>query len=154
MKPILAGMVITSLMALTAKADDVPFATPKFDRSASEEAIGTLANIMTTIQLRHEKLWNAGRSKNWNLLNYEAKKLADDFVVAAGFYRNLPIDNILLVERPLNHLMGAAKTKDSALFLKAFDEFTAGCNSCHAAGQVGFVKIRVPTSPSFTNQHF
>ena len=44
-------------------------------RNPSESAVGTLANIMATVQLRHIKLWFAGKAKNWDLVNYEAQKL-------------------------------------------------------------------------------
>lgn len=135
-----------------AMAEELPFATPPHDRYASESAVGTLANIMATIQLRHIKLWSVGKAKNWDLLNYEAQKLENDFIVAAGFYRNLPIDNVVLVDKPLRALMDAATKKDSSLYAKAFDELTAGCNSCHVAGQVGFIRIQVPKSSPFSNQ--
>jgi hypothetical protein len=130
------------------------FGTPKYDRNPSESAVGTLANIMVTIQLRHIKLWSAGRAKNWDLLNYEAQKLEDDFIAAAGFYQNLPIDNVLLVDRPLKRLMEAANKKDYSLYTKALDELTAGCNSCHVAGQVGYIHIQLPKSSPFSNQSY
>ena len=109
---------------------------------------------MTTIQLRHIKLWSAGKAKNWELLNYEAQKLEDDFIAAAGFYQNLPVDNVVLVDKPLRRLMEAAKNKDYSLYTKAFDELTAGCNSCHVAGQVGFIRIQRPTASPFSDQSY
>lgn len=101
---------------------------------------------MAIIQLRHIKLWFVGKAKNWDLLNYEAQKLEDDFIVAAGVYRNLPIDNLVLVDNPLRRLTEAAKKKDYSLYAKAFDELTAGCNSYHAAGRVEYIHIQVPKS--------
>jgi hypothetical protein len=71
---------------------------------------------MATIQLRHIKLWFVGKAKNWDLLNYEAKKLEDEFIGAALFYRNLPIDNVLLVNKPLERLTEAAKKRDYSLY--------------------------------------
>jgi hypothetical protein len=153
-KRFLAGSLITIFMLAPVVAQEVPFATPKYNRSASESALGTLANIMTTIQLRHIKLWSAGQAKNWDLLNYQAQKLEDDFIAAAGFYQSLPIDNVLLVDKPLKRLMEAAKKKDYSLYAKAFDEFTAGCNSCDVAGQVGFVRIQSPKSSPFPDQSY
>jgi hypothetical protein len=126
MKRFLAGFLIAVFMLAPAMAEQVPFATPPSGRSPSESAVGTLANIMATIQLRHIKLWFIGKAKNWDLLNYEAKKLEDDFIAAALFYSTLPIDNVLLVDKPLKRLMEAAKKKDYPLFTKAFDELTAG----------------------------
>jgi hypothetical protein len=153
MKRFSTGFLIAAFMFAPVMAEEVvPFATPPSDRSPSESAVGTLANILATIQLRHIKLWSAGRAKNWDLVNYETKKLQDDFIVAAGFYRNLPIDNVLLVNKPLERLMEAAKNKDYSSYTKAFEELTAGCNACHVAGQVGFIRIQVPKSSPFSDQ--
>lgn len=148
------GILLAVLMLSPAAAEEVPFATPPVGRNPSEVAVGTLANIMANIQLRHIKLWFVGKARNWDLLNYQAQKLEEDFFAAAGFYRNLPIDNIVLVERPLKRLMEAAKTKDYPLYAKAFDELTAGCNSCHVAGQVPFIRIQAPRTSPFSDQRF
>ncbi len=152
MKSFSIGVLIASFIFAPVMAQEVPFATPKYDRNASESAVGTLANIMTNIQIRHIKLWFAGKTKNWDLLNYEAQKLQDDFYVAGGFYRNLPVDNLVLADKPLRSLMEAAKKKDHSLYARAFDELTAGCNSCHVAGQVAYIRIQVPKSSPFDDQ--
>ena len=154
MNRLLNGLLITFLMFAPVMAEESPFATPKFGRAPSESAVGTLANIMANIQLRHIKLWSAGKAKNWDLMNYEAQKLADDFVAAAGSYQNLPIDNVVLVDQLLKHLMEAAKGKNFSLYTKAFDELTAGCNSCHVAGQVGYIRIQIPSSSPFSDQSY
>jgi hypothetical protein len=154
MKRFLTGFLITVFTLAPVMAEELPFATPKYERSPSESAVGTLANIMAMIQLRHIKLQSAGAAKNWALLNYQAQKLEDDFIAAAGFYRNLPIDNVVLVDRPLKRLMEAAKNKDYQLYTKAFDELTVGCNSCHVAGQVGFIHIQSPKSSPFSDQRY
>jgi len=152
MKLLPTGILVVALMFAPAMAaEDVPFASPPF---RSEPAVGTLANIMANIQLRHIKIWSIGKAKNWDLLNYEAQKLEQDFYIASGFYRSLPIDNVTLVANPLKRLMEAANKKDNLLYAKAFDELTAGCNSCHVAGQVGYIRIQVPKSSPFSNQNF
>ena len=154
MKRLPTGILIAVLMFAPVMAEEVQFATAPIERNPSESSVGTLANIMATIQLRHIKLWFVGKAKNWDLLNYEAKKLEDDFVAAALFYRNLPIDNVLLVEKPLQRLMEAAKRKDYSLYAKAFGELTAGCNNCHVAGQVAYIQIQVPKSSPFSDQSY
>jgi len=147
-----AGVLAGILLLTPAMAEDVPFATPPSSRSPSESAVGTLANIMLNVQQRHIKLWFAGKTQNWDLVKYEADKLQSDLKLAAGFYRNLPVEDVLLAARPLDTLSEAATKKDAALFSKAFGELTRACNSCHAAGQVGFVRIRIPKSVPFDNQ--
>ena len=152
MKRFPTGFLIVALMLAPVMAQEVPFATPQYPL---EPAVVSLANIMMgNIQPRHIKLWLIGKAKNWDLLNYEAQKLEKDFYIASGFYLGLPIDNITLVAKPLRRLMEAANKKDYPLFTKAFDELTAGCNSCHVAGQVGYIHIQVPKSSSpFSNQN-
>jgi hypothetical protein len=152
MKRFLSVLLTAAFMLAPVMAQESPFATPKYRRSSAESAVGTLANIMAIIQVRHIKLRSAGTAKNWELLNYLAQKLEDDFIVAAGFYQNLPVDNVVLVDRPLKRLMEAAKNKDYQLYTKAFDELTEGCNSCHVAGQVGFIHIQSPKSSPFSDQ--
>jgi len=154
MKRFATGFLIAVFLFAPVMADEIPFATPPSNRNPSESAPGTLANIMATIQLRHIKLWFAGKAKNWDLLNYEAQKLENDFIAAALFYQNLPVDNVMLVTKPLRGLMEAANKKDYSLHTKAFDELTAGCNSCHVAGQVAYIHIQVPKSSPFANQSY
>lgn len=153
-KRLSAGLLVAVFMLTPVMAQNVPFATPPSSRNPSESAVGTLANIMLNMQLRHIKLWFAGKAKNWELAKYEAEKLKADFDVAAGFYRGLPVENIVTAANPLNRLIEAAAKKDSALYSKAFNEMTDGCNSCHAAGQVGFVRIRTPKTLPFDDQIF
>jgi hypothetical protein len=153
-KRLSAGLLAAALVLTPVMADDVPFATPPSSRNPSEAAIGTLANIMLNMQLRHIKVWFAGRAKNWDLVKYEAEKLKADFDAATGFYRGLPVEEIVAAAKPLNVLIDAAAKKDDALFTKSFNQLTDACNSCHAAGQVGVVRIRVPRTPPFDNQTF
>ncbi len=154
LKCLSASLLAVVLMLTPAMADDVPFATPPSSRSPSESAVGTLANIMLNMQLRHIKLWFAGKAKNWDLVKYEAEKLKADFDVAAGFYRGLPVENIVAAANPLNRLIEAAAKKDYSLYSSTFNELTDGCNSCHAAAQIGFVRVRVPKALPFDNQIF
>ncbi len=153
-KRIAGGLLAGALMLAPVMADDVPFATPPSSRNPSEAAVGTLANIMLNMQLRHIKVWFAGKAKNWELVKYEAEKLKADFDAATGFYRGLPVDDIVTAAKPLNQLIDAAAKKDGALFAKSFNELTDACNSCHAAGQVAVVRIRVPRTSPFDNQTF
>jgi hypothetical protein len=149
-----AGLLTAALMLTPVMADDVLFATPPSSRTASEAAVGTLANVMLNMQLRHIKVWFAGKAKNWDLVKYEAEKLKADFDAATGFYRGLPVDDIVAAAKPLNVLIDAATNKDPALYVKSFNQLTDACNSCHVAGQVGIVRIRVPRTPPFDNQSY
>ena len=152
LKRLSASLLAAALVLSPVMAQNVPFAIPPSSRNPSESAVGTLANIMLNMQLRHIKLWFAGKAKNWDLVKYEAEKLKADFDVAAAFYRGLPVENVLVAAKPLNDLIEAAAKKDSALYTRTFNDLTDGCNSCHAAAQIGFVRIRAPKTLPFDNQ--
>jgi hypothetical protein len=154
MKRLSAGLLAAVLVLTPVMAQNVPFATAPSSRNALESAVGALANIMLNMQLRHIKVWFAGKVKNWDLAKYEAEKLKDDFDAASGFYRGLPVEDIVTAAKPLNLLIEAATKKDYALYSKSFNELTDACNSCHVAGQVGIVRIRVPRTPPFDNQNY
>ena len=51
-------------------------------------------------------------------------------------------------------LAEAAKNKDQAGYSQAFDELTDGSISCHAAAQIGFVRIQSPRSLPFDDQSY
>jgi hypothetical protein len=153
MKRFSIGCLIAVLLLAPVVAEEVPFATPPY-RKPSDTAVGRLADIMATVQLRHIKLWSAGKAKNWDMMNYEAQKLEDDFVAAAGYYSGLPIELVMRADTSLKRIMEAAKARDYPAYTKAFDELTAGCNGRHTAGQVGFIRIQTPGSSPFSDQNF
>ncbi len=151
----LLGFGLTAL-AGGALADDVPFAQPNpAPLGASAPASpARLGDMMSVIQTRHSKLWFAGGVRNWPLAAYEMDQLKQSFIDAAMLYGNIPVDAITLATRPLDAINEAVKARDLARFSDGFRKLTAGCNSCHAAGGVGFISIRSPTASPFSNQTF
>jgi hypothetical protein len=78
----------------------------------------------------------------------------DEFIRAATLYGNIPIDAVQLVTNPLNDMDKAVSAQNGPGFVAAYKAFTNGCNACHAAGDVGFIAIRVPTAQPYSNQVF
>jgi hypothetical protein len=73
---IIALTVAFALMAtLAASGDDVPFAAPPLLRPGGPDTsnLVSLGDIMGETQLRHIKLWYAGSSGNWDLVQYEVR---------------------------------------------------------------------------------
>jgi hypothetical protein len=64
MKIIALTTAFTLMATLTASGDDVPFAAPSFPRPGQPDTsnVVTLGDIMAETQLRHIKLWFAGKS--------------------------------------------------------------------------------------------
>ena len=148
---VIASLAIL-LLALPGSAEEqVPYAyrTPSGDSVAP-----TLGDIMGATQLRHFKLWYAGKMKNWELAGYELGQIEDSFLSAARLYLNIPIEKINMIDKPLTALEAAVKAKDGAQFGTAFAELTTACNACHASAHVGFIRIQIPTASPFSNQIF
>jgi len=137
---------------LPALGEDVPFAVPPMPGTGRSST--SLGDIMGKIQLRHIKLWDAIKSKNWGLSDYELAQLRDSFESAVILYSNIPVEYILSVEKPLIALQFAVKSKDHAQLERGFADLTAACNNCHQAARVGFISIQTPTSSPFSDQNF
>jgi hypothetical protein len=122
--------------------------------AASEQYAPRLANIMSTAQLRHMKLWFAGESPNWELAAYELRQLKASLAEAASLYPGIPVTSITTMATPIQSVADAIEAKDSAKFAKTFGELTAGCNACHQSIGRGFIVMRVPTASPFGDQLF
>ena len=140
MRPSFAVLIGMALLAVsTANAQDSP-------------AGPGLGEIMTLQQLRHIKLWFAGRAGNWPLADYELGELNEGF---EELNKQLGGDT---VEKAVGGAMQALQKivdgKDAKAFAAAFDRLTAGCNSCHRTLERGFIAIRRPTLLPYSNQNF
>ena len=120
--------------------------------SAEEANDANIGDIMASQQERHLKLWFAGRAGNWPLADYEIGKLKDGFD---------DIDKLMggdtvgkAVGAPTAALEKAIESKDKDSFTRAFDQLTAGCNSCHHTLDHAFIVIQRPTVLPYSNQFF
>ena len=139
MRPIFAALIgIAVLGTATASAED------------NGPALG---EIMTLQQLRHIKLWFAGRAGNWPLADYEMGELGEGFDNVTKF---LGGDTVVdkAVGGAMKDLQKSIEDKNSAAFTAAFDRLTAGCNSCHHTLDHAFIAIQRPTSLPYSNQNF
>jgi hypothetical protein len=141
---------ITAAMLPAAADDTVPYAwrPPKL----GETYVPGLGDIMQAIQWRHIKLSYAGKLGNWGFAGYELSQILESLGNAARLYENIPIEKIEMVGQPLIALSDAIKAKSGPRFTRAFADLTETCNSCHAAAQVGFITIQVPTASPFSDQ--
>ncbi|MGO4405158.1 hypothetical protein AB4Z10_12950 [Bosea sp. RAF48] len=146
-----ALILVSTAMALS---DDVPFAAlpPKGEQEISN--LVSLGDIMSVTQLRHIKLWYAGNSKNWDLVNYQLDRISESLRRAAVLYVNIPVDEVNAAAEHVTALRQAAAAKDSGKFVRAYSALTMACNSCHSHGGVGFIKIQTPTSSPFSDENY
>lgn len=143
------GLAVATLLGSTVSvAEDRP----------SQSAISyspSLGDMMVAVQLRHSKLWYAGRTKNWRLAEYELGQLRSTLDEGAKLHSNMPAANMTATDKSAALVGEAIKLKDGAKFDIAFGQMTAACNGCHQAADRDFISIRVPTRGSpFSNQLF
>ena len=148
-------VIVLSIGAVTLPAlaeDTVPYAYRS--PMTGENYVPWLGNIMEAIQWRPIKLSYAGKSANWELARYELGQMQESLSDAARLYQGIPIEKVNMIEQPLMALSDAIKSKDGRRFTRAFADLTVACNSCHAAAQVSFIAIQVPTASPFSDQSF
>jgi hypothetical protein len=113
-----------------------------------------LGDIMGKIQLRHIKLWFAGKAGNWELATYEVDEIRASLESAADLYRGIPVELVTNTADPIQAIREAIEAKDSGAFAKGYGNLTAACNACHQGIGRGFIVIQKPTASPFTDQSF
>ncbi len=108
--------------------------------------------IIALQQMRHIKLWFAGRAGNWPLADYEIGELNEGFDDMNKLLGGNTVEKA--VGTPIAALHKAIEGKDRAAFIIAFDKLTAGCNSCHHTLDHGFIVIQRLTTLPYSNQSF
>jgi hypothetical protein len=93
---------------------------------AAEDHPPGLGEIMLFQQMRHIKVWFAGRAGNWALADHEVDELKEGFddvdkLLGGDTVKNAVGDGMSALEK-------AVDAKDRAAFARAFDTLTAGCN--------------------------
>jgi hypothetical protein len=145
-------IVITAIILATT----VVFAAAQPAKEPYEPGLG---EFMTATQLRHAKLWFAGKNNNWALAAYEIDEIKEGLEDAARLhptFNGVPVAEMIktIIDPRLERLEKAVEGKNSTEFIAAFDELTNGCNSCHAGASKPFIHIQRPTAPPLTNQNF
>jgi len=145
--------VVTAIVALSAS---VMFAAAQPARDSYEPGLG---EFMTATQLRHAKLWFAGKQNNWDLAAYEIDEIREGLEDASRLHPSfdgVPVAEMIktIIDPRIEELEKAVRAKSSAKFTVAFDGLTSGCNSCHAGANKPFIRIQRPTESPLTNQNF
>ncbi|SFJ52729.1 hypothetical protein [Bradyrhizobium sp. Gha] len=130
---------------LTTAMTSVAIAQPDFQPSPNAKYVPRLVETMNAAQVQHLKLWYAGKSKNWDLANFELRRLTDSLAQAAIFYPGIPVSNVTTMKEPLLSIADAITVGDSKKFAASMRGLTDGCNACHASMERGFITIGIPT---------
>jgi hypothetical protein len=145
MKPAFVVLIASTLLTagFAAKAEDAP--VPAGD-------VPGLGEIMTLQQLRHIKLWFAGRAGNWPLADYEVDELNEGFEDVGKLLGGDTVDK--MVGAQIKALQKAVDDKNRTAFLAAYDSLSAGCNNCHRTLDHGFIVIQRPAALPYSDQKF
>jgi hypothetical protein len=157
MKKIALGAAFALMATVAAFGEDTPpFAasSPAAPGQPDTSNLVSLGDIMGVTELRHIKLWYAGKSKNWPLVDYEIDRITESLRRAALLYSNIPVEDIKAVVQPLADIRDAAATRNTGTFVRGYAKLTAACNSCHSDGKVGFIRIQTPTSSPFSDEDY
>ncbi len=128
-------------------------------QGANEAYVPGLGEFMTATQLRHAKLWFAGKARNWALAAYEIDEIKEGLADAAKTnpeHEEFPVADMikLILDPALDGVEKAVRAGDGAKFEAAFDNLSRACNACHTAAHKAFIRIQRPTAPPLTNQNF
>ncbi|MCG2461313.1 hypothetical protein K8352_11185 [Flavobacteriaceae bacterium F89] len=114
-----------------------------------------LGELMSFIQLHHAKLWYAGINNNWKLTEFELTEINEALEDIKSYNADRPeIKEIGIIEPALQNVSKAIMQKNSKQFEESFTELTVSCNTCHVATDHGYIVIKTPDSPPFSNQDF
>jgi hypothetical protein len=141
--------VMASILVLLGVLFSAPLALAQ-----AEGYVPGLGDIMTTIQMRHIKVWFAGKSKNWDLATYELERIRQSLEDAATLYTGIPAEYVGATVDPIKAIDAAIKAKDGAEFVKGYGALTEACNGCHQGIGRGFIVIQVPGTSPFSDQSF
>ena len=142
-----AGLALAaSVLSATAQPDKQPYAPG-------------LGEFMTATQLRHAKLWFAGKASNWDLAAYEIDEIAEGLEEAEKLFPNhdgIPVADMIRanIDPAVEELRKAVGARSSTKFTVAFDKLTGPCNTCHEGANKPFIHIQRPTLTPLSNQDF
>ncbi len=149
MKLLVAFWIAAALLATPAANAQDAAAQPG---TASEPPEANVGEIMLAQQIRHIKLWFAGRAADWPLADYEIDKLKDGFADIDKLIGGGTVQQAVGVH--IDALQKAIEVKDREAFTREFDRLSAGCNSCHRLLDHAFIVIQRPALQPYSDQSF
>ncbi len=144
------------ILALLVMGSTAAVATAQsvFNGPASEQYVPRLGNIMNAIQIGHQKLYFAGRARNWELAAYQSRQLRASLGEAAMLYSGIPVSNVTTLAERLQAIDDAIGARNSQRFTQTFGELTGGCNECHQSLGRSFIVMKQPSDQPFGDQQF
>ena len=110
---------------------------------------------MSGIQVHHAKLYFAGQHGNWELADFEIHEIMEALDDITKYASARPEAQLVSMLTPaLDSVNSAIARKDGAAFNNGFIELTNTCNKCHQTVHYEFNKVKIPSTPPYSNQDF
>lgn len=156
---VLLSAVLLPLVALAQQPTPPNEAPKQAGKEVAKAYVPGLEQFMNLILIEHNKLWFAAKARNWALAEYqlgEIKEIMGDVQDFVPTFKNLPLADMLdvVITKEIAALEKSIETKDYKGFTAGYDKLTQACNACHQGTENGFVVIKRPTQPAFTNQDY
>lgn len=146
------------LFSCNQKTDQVQVLQNRIDslKHEIEEAYKPgFGDFMSSLQVHHGKLWFAGQNQNWELADFEIHEIEEAIEDIRKYQKDRKESQMMtMIEPSLERIEVAIDQKDPVLFKKEYIELTNTCNSCHRSTDHGFIVVKSPDSPPFSNQKF
>ncbi len=118
-----------------------------------------VADIMTKLQRHTNKLWYAGKAKNWELADFyvtELKEAMEEITEHNVKEEGVNISELMKMMgvKSLQPVDDAIKSQDFEAFKEKYNLLIQSCNDCHNSAKYGFVKISKPSATPLSNQEF
>lgn len=156
---VLLAAALLPFIALAQQTEPPKEPSKQTGKEVSKAYVPGLEQFMNLILIEHNKLWFAAKARNWPLAEYELgeiKEIMGDVQDLVPTFKNLPLADMLdaVITKEITALEKAIEAKDHRGFTVGYDKLTQACNACHQGTENGFVVIKRPTQPTFTNQDY
>lgn len=139
------------------KTPPIPSAPHQAEHHEGEHV--ELAVLMGHLQRFADKLHFSGANQNWQLASFyieeieeageeiEKAKITEDGKDVSALMGQMLLPQLKAVEK-------AVEEKSLPKFQEAYQMMVKSCNDCHTATDHAFIRITVPTEPTYRNQDF
>lgn len=121
-----------------------------------------LGRQMLDLQIRHDRLWWAGESGNWNLAYFMVGELGEALRGIEQSNGDAPelqpekLSELMpsMMNPAIKDVQAALAKQDKAAFAKAYDKLSASCTACHQVAGNTFLIMQRPRTPLLDNLRY
>jgi predicted MPP superfamily phosphohydrolase len=158
MRELLFLLLLTGLFACSHNTKDYNALKNKIDsleNKLAETYKPGFGELMSAVQVHHEKLWFAGINDNWKLADFEIHEINESLEDIKKFQSDRPESKDLdMINSGLDLIKTSIKEQNTLMFKNAYSILTNTCNECHKVTDFEFNIVKIPEAQSFSNQEF